>query len=378
MKICYIHHAGYPQIGRITFFEYSRKAACHGLDVSVICTKDNRSSEQIASGPAINVYEIPFDKAGRQASLAFFRRAAAIVERIQPDIVHCFHSRGVVMLPLLLRRENPRPRFILDIRSGHLSEGLKGHVGCLANYLETLPFNAVAFIDPKIQHYAIGKRKVHKPVFHFPMGVDWKIFAHGDGERVENNFIFRNNRMVAVYSGELSPTRDLRPLVRALALVIKEIPFLHVVFLGEGSDREKLKHLGDKLGIGHNLHFKGLVPFSEIPVYYRSTQIGLSYVPIIPQFDNQPPLKVFEYMAAGLVVVATKTTYHEEIIVDGYNGFLVDDAPDALAFRLGEIVSQMENMEAIRENAQETARKFDWHEIFRTHILPAYRSLGGI
>jgi len=378
MKICYIHHAGYPQIGRITFFEYSQKAAWQGLDVSVICTKDNRNAEQMASSPAINVYEIPLDKIGRQASLAFFRRAAAIIDKIQPDIVHCFHSRGAGMLPLLVRRQKNRPRFILDIRSGHLSKGLKGCVGRLANYLETLPFDAVAFIDPKIQHYAIGERMVHKPVFYFPLGVDWKIFAHGHGERVENNFAFRDNGIVAVYSGKLAPSRDLRPLVRALALVIKEMPFVHVVFLGDGPDREELKRLGCELGIGHNLHFRGLVPFLEIPAYYRTAQIGLSYVPILPQFDNQPPLKVLEYMAAGLVVVATKTSYHEKIIVDGYNGFLVDDTPYAIAFRLAEVVSQLENMDVIRENAQKTARKFDWHEIFRTRILPAYHSLGGI
>ncbi|GAB4279699.1 MAG: glycosyltransferase family 4 protein [Candidatus Promineifilaceae bacterium] len=380
MKVCYIHHAGYPQIGRTSFYEYSQKAAIYGLDVSVICTKDNRGLSNAGSaGANVTVYEIPVNDWSRRGDVKFALQAARIVRDIKPDIVHCFHFRGVSLIPLSLRRYRDRPRFLLDIRSGHLSSGMRGFTGRSINYLETHAFDAVAFISPQIMKYAIGRNELtNKPVFHFPLGVDWRVFAHVE-DSTQKDFFWPleipDSAVVGIYAGELSKIRDLSPLLFAIAKVVAEQPIFNFVFLGDGSDLQNLTSLAMKLGIEEYVFFLGRKPYCEIPLYYHRSHIGISYVPQSHVFDGQPALKLIEFMASGLAVVATDTLGQRSTISDGDNGLLVEDDADAIAAAVLQLVCDVDMRKQLGDNARQSAKEYDWDFIFHSSIFPAYEQI---
>ena len=71
------------------------------------------------------------------------------------------------------------------------------------------------------------------------------------------------------------------------------------------------------------INFKGYLDREAFQSTLLKYDIGLSYVPMIDMFDCQPPTKTFEYLMAGLPVLAT-STYENKLIVSSSNGWLCD------------------------------------------------------
>ncbi len=83
-------------------------------------------------------------------------------------------------------------------------------------------------------------------------------------------------------------------------------------------------------------------------------------------FDDQKykfysPLKLFEYLAMGKIVVASNITVINEIIIDGYNGFLVPPKDiKTIIDKIKAIENDNDLKKKIIRNAQNTAKKYTW------------------
>lgn len=132
---------------------------------------------------------------------------------------------------------------------------------------------------------------------HLPNGVNFSHFARNDMPvPVEYESI---RRPIAVYAGCMDAWFDYALMNRMAA----ELPDVSFVLIG-GNPAAHAKLAGMP-----NLHLLGLRPFARLPEYLRAADVGL-----IP-FDVQGhptlvhsihPLKLYEYFAAGLPVVATR------------------------------------------------------------------------
>ncbi len=81
----------------------------------------------------------------------------------------------------------------------------------------------------------------------------------------------------------------------------------------------------------HAVEFTGAVSPSDIPSLLERMDVAVAPYPEIENFYFSP-LKVFEYMIAGLPVVASRIGQLKELIQDGVNGFLVPPGdPHALS-----------------------------------------------
>jgi len=105
---------------------------------------------------------------------------------------------------------------------------------------------------------------------------------------------------------------------------------LHYTIVGDGEpgQRAALLEMAKKLGVLHVLEMPGYIPHDQLKDYFGRCNVGVSYVPITSYYDQQPPTKTFEYLLAGMPVIATETSANRRIISD-LNGVLVRDTPDA-------------------------------------------------
>lgn len=129
----------------------------------------------------------------------------------------------------------------------------------------------------------------------------------------------------ALALGFVGYVRDWHRLDLALeALASSELGSAWLVVIGDGPARAGLEKRAEELGLCARVRFTGARAHEHIPELLPAFDIAL--VPAINAYAS--PLKLFEYMAAGLAVVAPDQANLREVLADGSNGVLIarDDA----------------------------------------------------
>ncbi len=139
---------------------------------------------------------------------------------------------------------------------------------------------------------------------------------------------------VAIFTGNLFADRGLELSIDAMVEVVRELPDATLVVFGEGRDRPRLEAHVARVGLGSRVRFLGWKHHSTQPGYLRHSQIGVMPYPSTPHTCTTLPNKLFDYMAAGLPVVATDIPPIRRIVVECDVGLLT--APgDVSAFARG-------------------------------------------
>lgn len=146
----------------------------------------------------------------------------------------------------------------------------------------------------------------------------------------------------------LRPEKDHRTLLRAMRMVLDEIPDAHLVIVGDGPLRAELEDLTARLGIADNVHFAGtrsdvgeVLPALDVFVLSSTTECF--------------PIAVLEAMACGVPVVGTAVGGLPEMVDDGITGLVVPPgSPRAMADALVKILRDPDEMgRAARRSVEE-------------------------
>ncbi len=129
-----------------------------------------------------------------------------------------------------------------------------------------------------------------------------------------------------VYRGGLSPRAGTRVLLDAVALLAAEHRHIRLLLLGYFDDAEAETRFREKirtLGMEANVEVRGRIPHEEMAAALASARIGVSPLLPIPKFLTNIPVKIFEYWACGIPVVATDLPPMRPFFRDGEAGLLV-------------------------------------------------------
>jgi glycosyltransferase involved in cell wall biosynthesis len=120
------------------------------------------------------------------------------------------------------------------------------------------------------------------------------------------------------------------------AMSAPELAATELVLVGEGPAHTALVEACGRLGLSDRVHFAGPRPHAAIPDLLPAFDVAL--VPAINPYAS--PLKLFEYLAAELAVIAPDQPNLREVLSDGENALLVPpgevDALRAALVRLSE------------------------------------------
>ena len=127
---------------------------------------------------------------------------------------------------------------------------------------------------------------------------------------------------IAVFAGALRPWHGVETIAQAWRRLGSDAPRLRVI--GDGPGRDALEAIGAEM--------LGAVPHADVPALLTEADIGLApYAPDAPTYFS--PLKLFEYLAAGLAVVAADIPGVSDIV--GRDGALLMAPGDADALAAG-------------------------------------------
>jgi glycosyltransferase involved in cell wall biosynthesis len=176
-----------------------------------------------------------------------------------------------------------------------------------------------------------------------------------------------------VFSGVMYHHRGLDLLLDSAPDVIKEVPDAKFVLLGEGPEMKNLQELVKKNNLESNIEFKGWVTRQNIPRNLSNASIGIGPLKRTDVTENALPIKVLEYMASGLPIIAKTGTLPLDVLRNNENGYFVDNATElsekiVLLFKNSDIVEKMS------KKSLEMVEKFSWNNIGKS-ILEIYREV---
>lgn len=141
------------------------------------------------------------------------------------------------------------------------------------------------------------------------------------------------------FLGTLKPWHDVVTVVSAFALLKKSVPDAELLIVGDGPERAALTAQADAAGILKHTYFTGAVPADEVPGWLAKMHVGLAtYRGADPFYFS--PLKLYEYMAAGLPCVVSRVGTLADAIEENRTGLSVTpDSPECLAEALAQLAA---------------------------------------
>jgi glycosyltransferase involved in cell wall biosynthesis len=163
----------------------------------------------------------------------------------------------------------------------------------------------------------------------------------------------------AVYVGDLTAIRGAKELVAAMARV--GLPDARLVVAGRVAPAELDAELRSEPG-WERVDFRGWLPRSGVDGVLREARVAvLPFLPVAGHEDALPN-KLFEYMAAGLPVVASAFPAWREIVEDAGCGILVDPRdPGAIATAIERLLADDEEAAAMGARGRAAfERSYTW------------------
>lgn len=164
-----------------------------------------------------------------------------------------------------------------------------------------------------------------------------------------------------VYAGRFLPEKRLDLLLRALAIVRRQLPDRALLrLIGDGPDRPRLEALAEALGLGPAVELAGRLPTAR-DVWRH---LGGARIAVQPSAREGYGLFPLEAMAAGLPVVhcASPESAVGELVRDGVEGVRTDPRPESLAEALEALLQPAgeERRARLAAAARERADELSW------------------
>lgn len=124
------------------------------------------------------------------------------------------------------------------------------------------------------------------------------------------------------FLGTLKPWHGLDVLLEAFGLLAVRDPAYRLLVVGDGPQRERIESFCAQAGLSGRVELTGAAEPREVPRWLARMDVGTAPYDA-PEGHYFSPLKVVEYMAAGLPVVASRTGQLPDLVEEGREGLLL-------------------------------------------------------
>lgn len=206
----------------------------------------------------------------------------------------------------------------------------------------------------RLEREAGARGRVHV----VPNGVDISRFGRG----VAPALPAKAGEVTIGFVGSLRPWHGVEQLVRAFVRLREEFAPVRLLIVGDGPMRERLEAASAEHA--EAVVMTGAVPPSAVPGLLASMDIAAAPYPRMDEFYFSP-LKLYEYMASGVAIVASAAGQVAEVIEDGGTGLLYEpDDAAGLHATLGRLIADPGLRRRLGSRAREVAgRRHGWDSV---------------
>ena len=320
------------------------------FDITYICFDRNLSK---IVNDKINVIYIQFKRGLLYRFLYFVLKVNEILNATNYDVVFCIYFRFCFLLPLVKGNQ----KFLLDIRTGSVSPSrLKRFISNIELRVNALFFNNITVISE-----GVAKKLKLSRFEVLPLGADSNLEV--------NKQVINFNRVELLYVGTLT-NRRIHETVIAYGNILnsKHLDILGdytIIGYGNEEDVNKIKDEIIRYGLERKVHLIGRIPHDELPKFFKSNTVGVSYVPVTDYYTHQPPTKTYEYLMNGLACIATDTAENKKLI-NKNNGILCEDSINGFEKALEWMCENVNSFN--RFKVANTIQEYSWEKIVHKRL----------
>jgi 1,2-diacylglycerol 3-alpha-glucosyltransferase len=231
----------------------------------------------------------------------------------------------------------------------------------------------------RCQHIVVPSESIRQLLAHeygvtsrvtvIPTGLDLEKYRQADGEAVRRARGWGNDRIL-ISAGRLAREKNWETLLAAMPDVIRQLPDVRLVIVGEGEERTSLETLAGHLGIRSRVELTGSVSFEEMPAYLKAADLFC-----FASVTETQGLVTLEALAAGLPIVAVDASGTRDVVEDGREGLLTDNDSQAISKAILQVLQDPSLLAKYKKAAGERAKEFSIQEQARK-LLEVYHLAG--
>jgi glycosyltransferase involved in cell wall biosynthesis len=173
----------------------------------------------------------------------------------------------------------------------------------------------------------------------------------------------KDGKFIIGFVGSLGASHGFNTLIESFTNAAQQLPSARLLIVGDGPAREHLHRELAARDVIDRVQFAGAVLPEEIPGWLASMDVAIAPYPPVNRFYSSP-LKLYEYMAAGLPVVASRIGQVAEVIEDGATGILIPPGNSVLfASALVRLYMQPELRRRLGSAARLAVRDHTWDQV---------------
>lgn len=171
---------------------------------------------------------------------------------------------------------------------------------------------------------------------------------------------YRQRAARVLYLGSVTEMKGAIQMVEAMHRVPERLS-TRLLMLGEVESPELSAGLSKLSGWSRVDHL-GFQHRSKVPEFARRTRMGLVLFQPLPNYEDSQPNKLFEYMSAGLPVVASNFPHWRTVIEDAGCGLVVDPQnPNEIAEAITWLLDHPSEAEAMGRRGRDAVRStYNW------------------
>jgi glycosyltransferase involved in cell wall biosynthesis len=191
-------------------------------------------------------------------------------------------------------------------------------------------------------------------------GVDAAAYAHLPERREARDRVgLPSDAITLGFLGALRPWHGLEYAIEALS----QLPDVLLAVAGDGELRPQLESRARELAVAERVRWLGQLPPTEVPGFLAALDVGLIPYPELPDFAFSP-LKLYEYLAAGVPIVASDIGQVGDVLRAAGCGSLVRPGdPAALAEGIKAVLDHPERSRVLAmEGRRRALAEHSWDE----------------
>lgn len=302
---------------------------------------------------------------GRVGWLHYLFQVSRLIKREAPNLVVLLHS-SLSPLVLLLKEDNIS--LYWNEHPTHISPNIEGGFFIKNIFRSFLRF--LLFKGARSCHCVMAIGEAHYE----------DLLAHGCNENQINLIYmgvsddFRQSYKKAlqekievlnlIYIGTVSKARGRDVMLEAIAKANADMP--RAILTIVGASKEQASYCNEyvkELGVSDEVNIIERVSGEKIPGYLENMDFGLCLWEDKPWWRFNPPTKLFEYLVAGVPVLASNIRTHTEYITDWNTGIIFEYNSESLSQKIIEVYAKKTALVELKKHAAIEGEKFLWSDI---------------